>query len=140
MRWMTSRSILLLLIAINLVSIGAAEVQRRALMQQLYSAQVSYSKKLDEKIERLNEQIGEKSSETLARVQKIQSDLEHANTQLVDIQGNARSSQAVAQEQRPLLPEITTRLNHVELLLQQVQAQLSELPVRTSHTDSTPSR
>ncbi|MCW2079651.1 UNVERIFIED_ORG: chromosome segregation ATPase [Bradyrhizobium japonicum] len=157
MRWMTSRLILFLLVAVNLVSIGAAEIQRRALMKSLYSAQAIYTKQLDEKIERFNDQIGSKiskleglaqaiaassdaPSETLARVQKIQTDLERATTQLVDIQGNARSSQTVAQEQRSVLPEITARLNHVELLIQQIQAQLAELPAKTSHTDTTPSR
>lgn len=138
MRRMTSRHVLLLLVAVNLLSIGAAEIQRRALMNSMYSAQADYTKTLDDKIESLK--FGERaSSETLARVQKIQMDLERSSTQLLDIQGSARSSQAVTQEQRSLLPEITVRVNRVELLTQQIQAQLSELAAKVGHTDAAPS-
>ena len=54
MRWMTSQRILVLLVAVNLVSIGAAEVQRRALMNALYKAQADYTKTLDDKLKALN--------------------------------------------------------------------------------------
>lgn len=136
---MTSQRILVLLVAVNLVSIGAAEVQRRALMNALYKAQADYTKTLDDKIESIK--LGEKaSSETISRLQKIQTDLERAAAQIVDIQGNARSSQTVSQEQRSLLPEIATRVNRMELLAQQIQAQLSELAAKASHKDATPSQ
>lgn len=126
-------------------------------MKSLYGAHVFYTKTLEKQIDRLNDELSDKSSklevlaqaiatsrdapnETLARVQKIQTDLERANAQIVELQGYAKSLQAIAHEQREQLPEIAARLNHLELQVQQALAQLSELRVRIDRADAEPSR
>ncbi|RZN09300.1 hypothetical protein CWO91_18135 [Bradyrhizobium genosp. SA-3] len=71
MRWANLRTILLLMIAVNFVGIGAGEIQRRALMKSLYGAQVDHTKTLEKQIDRLNDELSDKSSKLEALAQAM---------------------------------------------------------------------
>ena len=127
MRWVASRTVLFLLVIVNLASIGAAEMQRSALMRRLYDEHTAYTNMLDKRLDRIDGQLRawtapDAPGEILARVQKIQIELERMTAQLTVIQGNTKSSQVIIQQQRPELTEINSRLNHIEHLIQHVAA------------------